>query len=385
VRTNAQIIAAFALFLFPLFVASAGAAGEGTASRLAAFADRAARQQPVTIAFFGGSITWGATATDPLKTSWRARVMRHLRQTYPHTPIEFVDAAIGGQPSRLGVFRMDRDILPHKPDLLFLEFSVNDGDLAENDESYEGVIRKLRTALPEIAIVPVVVGGVNGEGRYGSSGRENDLKILAHYGLPVIDLVPRVADRVQNGLDPKTILTDRVHPSDAGYALYAELIVADLTRLIAEHRDPSGPLPPPLTANRFERAAMIELSKLKLPESWKAQTPTLDGTWFDHAPSRWFDSTAACVGPEPLIVPMPDRAVTGVGLYYEIEQKSVPVIIEVEATEHLTIETTNRLQFARVNYQFKWLPPARVKPQVSLRTLNGGPAKVGYLLYTTAE
>ena len=354
-------------------------------SRLAHVVDQMRQQKPVTIAFFGGSITWGATATDPLKTSWRALVMKHLRKTYPHTPLEFVDAAIGGQPSRLGVFRMDRDVLPYKPDLVFLEFSINDGDIVENDESYEGVIRKLQRELPGVAIVPVVLGGANGEGKFVSSGRENDLKIIAHYGLPAIDIVPRVAEQVQNGLDTKIILTDRVHPSDAGYALYAELIIGDFQKLAKEHVDlPAAPAQP-LTANRFENAKMIELAKLPLSDGWKSRIPAVVGTWFDHTPSRWFDSVV-----EPLAagaalpVPLPGGSnVTGLGLYYERQPSGTPVVVRMDGQEHFTAETDNTLQFARVNYRFEWLKGEKVDPKVELQAPTGAPAAVAYLLYTT--
>lgn len=39
--------------------------------------------EEATVAYFGGSITWGATATDPLKTSWRALLTKRLQREFP--------------------------------------------------------------------------------------------------------------------------------------------------------------------------------------------------------------------------------------------------------------------------------------------------------------
>ena len=45
---------------------------------LAQFYQRCPRGERLRVAFLGGSITWGATATDPLKTLWRALVTEHF-------------------------------------------------------------------------------------------------------------------------------------------------------------------------------------------------------------------------------------------------------------------------------------------------------------------
>jgi hypothetical protein len=42
---------------------------------------------------------------------------------FPETAFYQVNAAIGETGSNLGVFRMERDIFMHKPDLLFVEFA----------------------------------------------------------------------------------------------------------------------------------------------------------------------------------------------------------------------------------------------------------------------
>lgn len=350
--------------------------GEFRHPHLRAVMDRMAHGAPTSVVFFGGSITWGATATDPLRTSWRALVERELRRRHPRTPLTAVDAAVGGQPSELGVFRMDRDVLPYEPDLVFIEFTVNDGNRPGAAESMEGIIRKLRMHLPHTAIVPVVFGYA-GPRTYVSAARPAHLRVFAHYGLPVIDAVPPVQRQVQAGLKLTAFLTDGTHPNDQGYRLYADITIERLDALRAR-RGPPRPAPrKPLTANRYAAARMIELAALGAPPGWEAGVPSVVGTWFDHTPSRWHDSTV-----RPMVAGaklQTQCAVSGAGLYFELIPNGKPLFLRVDNTAPAVIDTANTFDFARVSYVFKWLEAAGPH-RLTLEAPAGGPAAAAYLL-----
>jgi hypothetical protein len=94
----------------------------------------------LTVAYFGGSIT-AANGWRPQTTAW-------LQQHYPKAKVTEVNAAIGGTGSDLGVFRLGHDVLEHRPDLVFVEFAVNDGG-ASPEQIYccmEGIVRQIRRA-----------------------------------------------------------------------------------------------------------------------------------------------------------------------------------------------------------------------------------------------
>jgi len=73
----------------------------------------------VRIAYLGGSIT--------AAPGWRVLSRDWFQEKYPQAKVDEIHAAIGGTGSDLGVFRLQNDALQHKPDLLFIEFAVNDG------------------------------------------------------------------------------------------------------------------------------------------------------------------------------------------------------------------------------------------------------------------
>ena len=62
----------------------------------AEFDRRAKAGERLTVVFFGASLTWGANATDPLLTSYRAVMANRLEQKYPAAHFTFRDGAIGG-------------------------------------------------------------------------------------------------------------------------------------------------------------------------------------------------------------------------------------------------------------------------------------------------
>jgi len=91
----------------------------------------------LTVAFLGGSITQA-------DNGWRDKVFVWLQQQYPAVRLKQINAAIGGTGSDLGVYRMDEQVMKYKPDLLFIEFAVNDGDAPREKilKAVEGIILK---------------------------------------------------------------------------------------------------------------------------------------------------------------------------------------------------------------------------------------------------
>ena len=110
------------------------------------FAAKLKAGEPVTIVYFGGSITE--------QNGWRVQSADFLRQLYPNSKISPVNAAIGGTGSDLGAFRLAHDALTYKPDLVFVECAVNDGGAKPERirKAMEGIVRQIRKALPECDI-----------------------------------------------------------------------------------------------------------------------------------------------------------------------------------------------------------------------------------------
>lgn len=91
-------------------------------SGLANFFTKMNAGDSVKIAYFGGSITEAGNG-------WRDQSFNWLKSKYPAVALSQVNAGIGGTGSDLGVFRLQKDVLSKNPDLVFVEFAVNDNAL----------------------------------------------------------------------------------------------------------------------------------------------------------------------------------------------------------------------------------------------------------------
>ncbi len=122
------------------------------------FDQKARSGDELTVAFFGGSLTWGAQSTNPQQTSYRALIEIKFAATYPKAHFRFWDAAIGGTGTQLGAFRLERDVLSRNPDLVFLEFTINDDPYPEPNpdrlSSYESLVRRLvQAGIPVVQVI----------------------------------------------------------------------------------------------------------------------------------------------------------------------------------------------------------------------------------------
>ena len=100
-RTACALAALAFLLLASTLVAGARAASFTEFDRKAKAGDR------LNVVFFGASLTWGANASDPVETSYRAVMRDRFEQHYPAAHFRFRDSAIGGTGSQLGAFRLD--------------------------------------------------------------------------------------------------------------------------------------------------------------------------------------------------------------------------------------------------------------------------------------
>ncbi len=276
-----------------LAASAIAAAGE------ASFADvdrRARAGEPIAVAFFGGSLTWGANATDPQRTSYRAKVAQRLEAEYPKARITAVDAAIGGTGSELGIHRLDRDVLAYKPDLVFLDFTANDGGAASHDEwalpTYEAIIRRLVGAgIPVVIVLFPFQWDVENLELEALPLRKKHMAIAAAYGLPVGDAIARIKRRVTAGETTYKALwdLDQAHPGDAGYAEFAEAAWAGWRDGVDAKRIGAAPATM-LHGDTAMRSARVRLSKLgALPKGWQEGMPNRTAAWYDGLTSRWLD------------------------------------------------------------------------------------------------
>jgi lysophospholipase L1-like esterase len=226
--------------------------------------------EAVRIAFLGGSIT--------AANGWRPGILEELRQAHPDVRFDEVNAAISGTGSDYGAARLRDEVLMAQPDLLFIEFAVNDQarDPGSIRRSMEGIVRQARKALPEIDIFFVYTLNLRAaadmeSGRYTATVEAME-EIAEHYALSSLHFGVEVMRRVHSGsvtLDSKppgpgieVFATDGTHPTSAGHRIYVEVLASAMKQLSARPGKPAARvLPDPLEPQNWEGASLIPIGE----------------------------------------------------------------------------------------------------------------------------
>lgn len=188
-------------------------------SRLIKVLSKATSKEPVTIAFFGGSITEGYVTSDPSLTYAR-RVFSYFEKTFPQTDFTYVNAGIAGTGSGIGVHRLNSDLLCYNPDLVIIDAAVNDNNTAYYQETYENLVRQVLCSDSEPAVMLLFMVEEN-----GNCATELESQIGSAYKLPMIDYGAAVNLAMSQGkFSWEDIAEDYVHPNDRGHAIIAGLI-----------------------------------------------------------------------------------------------------------------------------------------------------------------
>jgi lysophospholipase L1-like esterase len=202
---------------------------------------------PITVGFIGGSITQNAGDVGFVKAT-QAWFSRHSQGS----KVDIVNAGVAATGSDFGAQRVDRDVLVHAPDVVFVEFAVNDSDRACAGDM-ERLVRKIRMAAPlcEIVFLYTVMDWslpLLEQGKYPISVRRHEF-VAAHYQIASVALGFEAARKIRGGeWTWADFSKDACHPTPEGYASYNQDIETALPLLLAAGTPGAASLPPPLTS-----------------------------------------------------------------------------------------------------------------------------------------
>lgn len=240
-------------------------------TRLKNLMKRAAKGESLVIGFLGGSITQGSLSSTP-KTCYAYLVYEWWKKSFPNAAFSFVNGGIGGTTSHYGGARAWKDVLCYRPDIVTVDFSVNDDANEFFEETYEGTIRRLLAAPSAPAVV--VLNNVFYD--TGKNAQDYHNRIADHYGIPHVSIKDTVYPDVESGKIVRADITpDNLHPNDKGHRLVADEICKLLDSIKAEMEEEtiageniegkstkteaSVLLPAPLTENAYEHSRLIQI------------------------------------------------------------------------------------------------------------------------------
>lgn len=304
-----------------------GILNQGNNFRIKNVMSRASRKEIITIAFLGGSITQGFAVTKP-QLCYAGRIFSWWQKKFPKTEFKYINAGIGATDSEYGVARLDEHVLKHEPDLVFVEFSVNDEGTEHYKETYESLIRKLYFSKRKPAVI--LLHNVYYES--GKSAQDIHVEIAKHYDLPSLSAKETIYRMIQAGtFTISEIAEDGLHPTNKGHEYVAKLVCSYLEWVMDERIDTEREeIPAPVTQSSYEKSLICgaDYKHVKSNGFIKVQDKTAEITEWEKNGFR-----AARIGDEiEFIVPGKNVAVQ----YKKFAQRSAPVAeVLIDGKRHI--------------------------------------------------
>ncbi|MDR0494730.1 MAG: GDSL-type esterase/lipase family protein [Treponema sp.] len=254
----------------------------GNTDRIKAALAKAKSGDPITVVFLGGSITEagsgkggyvcynpGAAIQDD---GYANKVARWLVSNFPSSSITYVNHGVGGTPSSGGKAWLDNftgdgasfggllkgpggGALKHEPDIVFLEFAVNDsmsgwtgGDHGPHMDYMIGRILNESSAAVIVLTSLDFYSGVSADVVHSLVAAKHNVPVVNHRAalwpnLRVKKLVPEHGDpnaikvnhdaenKVPIQIDTQGLAYDHVHPTNRGHSAYASFITYFLNQI----------------------------------------------------------------------------------------------------------------------------------------------------------
>lgn len=234
----------------------------GDTTRLKKVFEKAESGEEITVGYIGGSITEGIGAPNTSDCYANLSYLA-LCDLFPDTTVNYVNAGLSGTPSILGLVRAERDLFSDKtPDIIFIEFAVNDGGEELYKECYENLVLKCLNKENQPAVVLLFTVLKN-----GYTCQENMSEVGKHYNLPMISVGNAINPMISNGyFEWEQYSDDESHPNGWGHELVKDFIL-NLYNKVLEDEEPSGEIAPlpdgaPVYSNEYVNMELLERDQM---------------------------------------------------------------------------------------------------------------------------
>ena len=202
----------------------------GNNVRLKNVIERAQGGEMITIATVGGSITEGALASK-YEECWAVRFVALFGENYGTNGgknVTLVNSGVGGTPSPFGYMRYGRDILARVPeedpdgypDLVVIEYAVNDWAEPTKCRCYESMVKEILEA-PNAPAVILLFSARND----GWNVQDDLQKIGERYNLPMVSVRDGIYPHLDKDFPKKDFYKDEYHPNSTGHGMMADALM----------------------------------------------------------------------------------------------------------------------------------------------------------------
>lgn len=215
---------------------SAAAQAASPANYLDSVKKELRRQWPenrtINLVFHGHSVPSGYFRTPVVRTfdAYPNLVLYDLKQLYPNAVINVILTSIGGENSVQGAGRFARDVLPHRPDVLLIDYALNDRGpgLKKAEAAWSRMIESAQAeGIPVILLTPSpdLQVDITREGNELGEFAEMIKALAAKYHTGIADSYGRFRDLALAGEELAQYMAQSNHPNRKGHQEIAAAIM----------------------------------------------------------------------------------------------------------------------------------------------------------------
>ena len=149
-----------------------------------------------------------------------------LARRFPHAVINVIVTAIGGETSEKGAARFAADVLPHRPDVVTIDYALNDrGDgLGRARRAWSAMITQAQAAkIPVLLLTPTpdVSASLTAPADPLVQHAAQVRALAAEHGVGLVDSFAVFQQLEREGVKIATLMSSGNHPNLAGHKLVA--------------------------------------------------------------------------------------------------------------------------------------------------------------------
>jgi lysophospholipase L1-like esterase len=155
------------------------------------------------------------------------QVLKGLKELYPYAVVNIINTSIGGENSISGADRFESEVLIHKPDVLFLDYALNDTrmGLERSYKAWKDMIGKaLNRNIKIILLTPSPDQRINIlEANNVLEQHQKQIRKLAkENGIGLVDSFEIFKEKVIAGDSISKFMSQVNHPNAEGHRLIAD-------------------------------------------------------------------------------------------------------------------------------------------------------------------
>jgi len=190
------------------------------------------KNRTINLVFHGHSVPAGYFNTPLVNTlaSYPYIVLEQIKSKYPFTVVNIINTSIGGENSESGEKRFESQVLNHKPDVLFIDYALNDRriGLVKAKIAWERMIRAALDKNIKVILLtpsPDQTVDIKDDQTILDQHARQIIQLSKYFNVGLIDTYAIFKNATKQGVALVDLMSQVNHPNANGHHLIADEIM----------------------------------------------------------------------------------------------------------------------------------------------------------------